>query len=88
MNFRLQYTQHAYDDLDSLERVRARRIVQKLDFFVAQENPLRFAKRLINGSAEYRFRVGDYRVLFDLNSQGEIIILLVLRVKHRREVYD
>ena len=31
----------------------------------------------------YRFRVGDYRVIFDL--EGDEIV--VLRVGHRREIY-
>ncbi|HUD81721.1 MAG TPA: type II toxin-antitoxin system RelE/ParE family toxin [Patescibacteria group bacterium] len=32
---------------------------------------------------DYRFRVGDYRVVFDLN-KNKIIILMI---EHRREVY-
>ena len=89
MSFKLGYTQHAYEDIERLDQETARRIVKKLDFFVAQENPLRWAKKLIgSGNGEYRFRVGDYRVLFDIDQKGVLIILLVLRVKHRGEVYE
>ena len=38
---------------------------------------------LTNFSPEYRLRVGDYRVLFEL--EGSKIV--VYRVRHRREVY-
>lgn len=41
-------------------------------------------KRLINFTPEYRLRVGDYRVLFEL--EGSHIV--IYRVLHRREAYD
>jgi mRNA interferase RelE/StbE len=31
----------------------------------------------------YRFRIGDYRVIFDVEGAN----LIVLRVGHRREIY-
>lgn len=40
-------------------------------------------KRLTGFTHEYRLRIGDYRVLFEL--EGKTII--VYRVRHRREVY-
>jgi len=40
-------------------------------------------KRLTNFTPEYRLRVGDYRVLFEIED-GTII---VYRVRHRREAY-
>ena len=40
-------------------------------------------KKLTNGS--YRIRVGDYRVVYDIFDDR--ILVLVLSVKHRREVY-
>ena len=40
-------------------------------------------KRLTDFTPEYRLRVGDYRVLFEI--EGERII--IYRVRHRREAY-
>ena len=40
-------------------------------------------KRLTNFTPEYRLRVGDYRILFEM--EGEAII--IYRIRHRREVY-
>jgi mRNA interferase RelE/StbE len=40
-------------------------------------------KHLTDSTPEYRLRVGDYRVLFEI--EGETII--VYRVRHRREAY-
>ena len=40
-------------------------------------------KRLTNFTPEYRLRVGNYRVLFEIENQN----IIVYRVRHRREVY-
>ena len=59
-------------------------IVRKLSFFVAATNPLSFAKRLTRFDAgQYRFRIGDYRVTFDVQDQT----IVVLAIGHRREIY-
>ncbi|WP_336244970.1 type II toxin-antitoxin system RelE family toxin [Richelia sinica] len=41
-------------------------------------------KRLTNFTPEYRLRVGDYRVLFELEEQN----IIVYRVKHRSKAYE
>jgi mRNA interferase RelE/StbE len=58
-----------------------------MQWFAAQENPLSFAKKLTDPLlGDYRFRVGDYRVLVDIKD-GKIRILVVLTVQHRKDVY-
>ena len=60
------------------------RVIEKLDYFCSQENPLIFAEPLTqNRIGEYRFRIGDYRVAFDV--EGEIII--IHDVDHRKDIY-
>lgn len=86
--YQLFYTKNARRDLQHLDRAVAVRVLKKLDYFIKQKDPLSYAKRLKNSDlGEYRFRVGDYRVLFDVNELGEIHVLMVLSIKHRREVY-
>jgi len=41
-------------------------------------------KRLTNFTPEYRLRVGDYRVLFEIEGRNRIV---VYRVRHRRDAY-
>jgi len=49
-----------------------------------EEDPLKYAEKLTDSRlGTYRFRVGDYRVIFDLE-ENEIV---VLRVGHRRNIY-
>lgn len=89
MIFKVVMMSQAQQDLLALDRNVATRIAEKLRYFISQKNPLRFAKRLTRSPlGNYRFRVGDYRVLFDVDSRGATIILVVLSIKHRREAYD
>jgi mRNA interferase RelE/StbE len=59
-------------------------ITQKIDYYSDAENPLIFAKRLKKSEhGSYRFRIGDYRAIFDV--RGNTII--ILRIGHRKEIY-
>ena len=43
------------------------------------------AKRLSGEESFFRISVGDYRIIYEVN--GESIIVRVLRIGHRREIY-
>lgn len=89
MNYRPHYTVRALEDLDRLDKKITKRILDKIDFYCSQPNPLLQAKKLTNFPfGSYRFRISDYRVLFDLDNKGNIIILVILAVRHRREAYN
>ncbi|MBP2622888.1 type II toxin-antitoxin system RelE family toxin [Streptococcus oricebi] len=50
------------------------------------DNPRAKGKGLIaNRSGQWRYRVGDYRVI--VNIQDEELIILALEVGHRRDIY-
>ena len=82
MSYRLVYTQRAVKDIHKLDpKVKSRigRALLRLEI-----DPIGYAKRLTNfSSGTYRFRIGDYRAIFDID--GESII--ILRVGHRRDIY-
>ncbi len=82
MKYKLVYTQRAIKDIRKLEQNTKKRIGQALVRY--EEDPLKYAENLIDPRlGTYRFRIGDYRVVFDL--EGSEII--VLRVGHRRDIY-
>jgi mRNA interferase RelE/StbE len=66
-------------DFPKQEQVRILRKVEQLADGLAGD-----VKRLTNFTPEYRLRVGNYRVLFEVE-QDRIVIY---RVKHRREAYE
>lgn len=89
MQYRVMYAAHALRDLGSFDRHIAQRIVRTVKRYTTTEQPLLFAKRLTEPLADkWRFRVGDYRVIFRVEKDGVVTILLVLRIKHRREAYQ
>ena len=83
-SYRLRYKQPAARDIKKLSPQVRKRLGAKLAFFADQPDPLRFAQRLTKpADAQWRFRVGNYRVLFDVEGRD----LVVLHVQHRREAY-
>jgi mRNA interferase RelE/StbE len=82
MSYRLLYTTLAQKDIKKLDNVAKRRLKKKLEFLGM--DPIGNSKKLIHPDlGTYRFRVGDYRVIFDLHGKD----IVVLRVGHRREIY-
>lgn len=89
MYFSIKLTEHAVQDLSKLGHQLAKRITNKLKEICTSKNPLYFAKALTGElKGLYRFRIGDYRAIFRKDASGELIILLVLRIKHRKDVYE
>jgi mRNA interferase RelE/StbE len=43
------------------------------------------AKKLVGADRTYRIRVGDYRIVYEIGD--EVLVVLVIRVAHRREAY-
>ncbi len=82
MKYRFVYTNKAVKDIKGLDSSIKERIGKTLLRY--EEDPLQHAKRLTDSKlGDYRFRIGDYRVIFDI--EGDEIV--VLRVGHRREIY-
>lgn len=82
MKYKLVYTQRAIKDIEALEKNIKKRLGKTLLRY--EEDPLKYARKLTNSSlGTYRFRIGDYRVIFDLEGND----IVVLRVGHRRDIY-
>lgn len=90
MEYKTVYSKQANRDLARLPIHHSQRIIRKVRFFRTQSNPLEYAKKLKNNpSGTYRFRIGDYRVLFDVDPKnGQLVILVILSVKHRKNAYQ
>lgn len=79
------YTHKAAKQLEDLPRNVQKRIAQRMRFFAAQKNPLRFAERLMNHrEGDFRFRVGDFRIIFDANNG----MISVLKIGRRDSIYS
>jgi mRNA interferase RelE/StbE len=82
MDYELEFRPAALRDLSGLSKDVAQRVVDKID--VLRQNLAGDVKRLKNFIPRYRLRVGDWRVLFEVDGNR----IVVWRVRHRRDVYD
>lgn len=83
--YALHILEQAVSDLEKLDKTVARRVVAKINWLaenIEQINPLQLKGNL---SDLYKLRVGDFRVIYEINRDEEIIIIHF--IGHRREVY-
>ena len=81
MRYDVQFKPRAVRDI---ERLPSRIQAQLLAGIEEMSNDLKGdVKRLTNFTPEYRLRVGDYRVLFEVEKET----IVIYRIRHRREVY-
>jgi len=81
MEYKLRFGNRALKDLRKLDKNVGKRIVDRIELLAKD---LRGdVKKLTDHSPKYRLRVGDFRVLFDV--EGDII--QIQRIKNRREGY-
>lgn len=82
MKYELVYTARAVRDIENLDENVKQRIGKTIIRY--KENPLEYAEKLTDSTlGTYRFRIGDYRVIFDIEGRDVII----LRIGHRKEIY-
>ena len=78
----IHYSYKAETQLTSLDVQTQRRIARKMRFFSEQADPLMFAT-YISYRAEYRFRIGDYRIFFEVRGR----MLIVHTIERRDSAY-
>ena len=87
MAWRIELTRTAVKDLKRIDRKQTERILEFLKKLSESENPRQRGKALKGYLGEFwRYRVGDYRVICNIEDEKERI--LVLRVGHRKNVYN
>ncbi len=63
-----------------------RRRVQAAIELLADDPRPPTATRLVGGAGEWRVRTGDYRIIYEIEENR--LLVLVLSVGHRREIYQ
>jgi mRNA interferase RelE/StbE len=82
--WRLVYTRLADRDLRRLDKAVYRRVIEALERMV--EDPAGADLRRLKGTAEWRLRVGDWRVRLELDWRERTIV--VVRVLPRGRAYE
>jgi mRNA interferase RelE/StbE len=88
MTWEIKIDLSAERELDKLDRQEARRILTFLKDRVALLNDPRSIGEALKGSTLgtlWKYRVGDYRIIASI--EGSQLLILVVRIGNRREVY-
>lgn len=75
----------AAKDIEALDRTAQNRLLKALHRLAADPRAAANVKALSGPERAYRLRVGDYRVIYTLRDAE--LVVFVVRVGHRREVY-
>lgn len=82
MKFKLVYTRRAVKDIGKLDKQIYKRIKESLERY--SQEPFTHADVLTDSRiGSYRFRIGNYRVIFDIKEDQ----IIILRVGHRGRIY-
>jgi len=80
----INYTRAAQKQLRNIDVQAARLIRTKIEQYAADPKSLANQVKALKGVDALRLRVGDYRVIFTEDG----VVLLVLRIGHRRDIYE
>lgn len=84
---RVEYTEAVKKQISRLDNSIKKRIFDYMDEVEKLGNPRSRGKRLVgNLLGLWRYRVGAYRILCDI--EDDVLVILVVDIGHRKEVYD
>ena len=87
MAWKVEFHPHALKELSQLDRLGQQRILRFLrERIQTGEDPRRLGGPLHGTKRDlWKYRIGDYRLICDI--QDDMVLVLVLRVGHRRQIY-
>jgi len=83
MTYEIIFSDKALKQLKKMERNVQERIIVALERI--RIRPEAYVTKLV-GDLGYRLRVGDYRIIMDVDNKE--LHILVLKVGHRKKIYD
>jgi mRNA interferase RelE/StbE len=84
MVYRIEFRPAAVRGLAKLDHLAREKIAAKIDGLQHDPRP-QGIEPLRGRGKRYRLRVGVYRVIYEI--EDDILLVLVMRIGHRREVY-
>lgn len=81
--YELKFRKSVHKDLHGLPKADLLRILNRIESL--RDDPRPAGSQKLSGAEKYRVRQGDYRILYSINDDA--IVVEVVKVGHRREVY-
>ncbi|MBI4216820.1 MAG: type II toxin-antitoxin system RelE/ParE family toxin [Chloroflexi bacterium] len=82
--YQLEIKNRAIKEISRVHPDMGRRLLQSIESLAADPRP-RKSHKLSESENSYRLRVGDYRVLYQVDDEARLVT--VFKIGHRREVY-
>ncbi len=84
MTFRIEVAPAAVRQLRTLDPAARRRVQAAIELLAGQPRPSG-ARKLVGGDGEWRVRTGDYRIVYEIDD--DVLLVLVVAVGHCRDIY-
>jgi mRNA interferase RelE/StbE len=84
MTWQIEIKRSARKALLALPSMMQRRLGERIDALADEPRPPG-ARKLAGSDIQYRIRVGDYRILYEIHDNR--LVINVIKIGHRREVY-
>lgn len=83
-SFKIEWKSPSENDLKKIDKQYIQKIINRIEFL--SENPFPVQSKKLKGSqSNYRLRIGDYRVIYQVNDKKKIVIIFYVR--HRKDAY-
>ena len=86
MTFKIFYSSSAEKFLEKLEKQISKRILDKIEKLSENPVPSNSRRILVNKELIFRIRIGDFRVLYNINHQENKII--IININKRAKIYN
>ena len=84
MTYDVHLSKTALNYLKKIPKKAAKKIIDKIESLTHIAHPVGSIK--LQGTEFYRIRIGDYRVIYEVDNS--ILKILVIKVGHRKDVYN
>ena len=81
MKYEIKFERRAFQELNKLDQIISRRLLKNIKEL--QEGFKSKDVKRLKGKDTYRLRVGNYRVLFDIEKE----LIKILKIGHRKNIY-
>jgi mRNA interferase RelE/StbE len=84
MNYLIEFSKRAEKQFLALPQSVQERLIPQINALAENPRPSKI-KKLVGEENQYRIRVGDYRIVYQI--QDQLLLIVILKIGHRSEVY-
>jgi mRNA interferase RelE/StbE len=85
VTYRIEFAPLARRQIKKLPREVQKRIIDRVEELAINPRPAG-VKKLVSGENLFRVRVGEYRAIYQIRDRE--LIVVIVKVGHRREIYS